>query len=324
MCDGITQGRDGMQLSLFSRDVIAMATAIALSHDMFDAALLLGVCDKIVPGMLIGALALRAPADDLRAGRSDDLGSAERREGARSASCTPRARSAARSCSTPRRRRTTAGHLHVLRHRELQPDADGGRWACTCPAPSFVNPGHAAARCADRGSGQARSTALTASGERLHAGRPHRRREGHRQRLRRAARHRRLDQPHDAPRRDRPRRRHHADLGRPVRPVGRRAAAGPGLPQRQGRREPLPRRRRHGLRHRLAARRRPAARRRAHRRRRTGCAATRPSRSADGRRADLGAGHRAQPRHRRAARRRRPVRRRRRPARCSTATSAAP
>ena len=56
MCDGITQGRDGMQLSLFSRDVIAMSTAIALSHDMFDAALLLGVCDKIVPGMLIGAL----------------------------------------------------------------------------------------------------------------------------------------------------------------------------------------------------------------------------------------------------------------------------
>ncbi|MFC5729460.1 MULTISPECIES: phosphogluconate dehydratase [Nocardioides] len=56
MCDGITQGRDGMQLSLFSRDVIAMSTAIALSHDMFDAALMLGVCDKIVPGLLIGAL----------------------------------------------------------------------------------------------------------------------------------------------------------------------------------------------------------------------------------------------------------------------------
>ena len=56
MCDGITQGRDGMQLSLYSRDVIAMSTAIALSHDMFDGALLLGVCDKIVPGLLIGAL----------------------------------------------------------------------------------------------------------------------------------------------------------------------------------------------------------------------------------------------------------------------------
>lgn len=56
MCDGITQGRDGMQLSLFSRDVIAMSTAIALAHDMFDAAIMLGVCDKIVPGLLIGAL----------------------------------------------------------------------------------------------------------------------------------------------------------------------------------------------------------------------------------------------------------------------------
>jgi len=56
MCDGITQGYPGMELSLFSRDTIAMSTAIALSHDVFDAALLLGVCDKIVPGLLIGAL----------------------------------------------------------------------------------------------------------------------------------------------------------------------------------------------------------------------------------------------------------------------------
>ncbi len=56
MCDGVTQGQDGMELSLFSRDVIAMSTAISLSHDVFDAALYLGVCDKIVPGLLIGAL----------------------------------------------------------------------------------------------------------------------------------------------------------------------------------------------------------------------------------------------------------------------------
>jgi phosphogluconate dehydratase len=56
MCDGVTQGLPGMELSLFSRDTIAMSTAIALSHDVFDAALLLGVCDKIVPGLLIGAL----------------------------------------------------------------------------------------------------------------------------------------------------------------------------------------------------------------------------------------------------------------------------
>ena len=50
MCDGVTQGQDGMELSLFSRDVIAMSSAIALSHDVFDAGLHLGVCDKIVPG----------------------------------------------------------------------------------------------------------------------------------------------------------------------------------------------------------------------------------------------------------------------------------
>ena len=56
MCDGVTQGTSGMELSLFSRDVIAMSTAVSLSHDVFDAALLLGVCDKIVPGLLIGAL----------------------------------------------------------------------------------------------------------------------------------------------------------------------------------------------------------------------------------------------------------------------------
>jgi len=56
MCDGITQGFEGMELSLFSRDTIAMSAAIALSHDTFDAAIYLGVCDKIVPGLLIGAL----------------------------------------------------------------------------------------------------------------------------------------------------------------------------------------------------------------------------------------------------------------------------
>ncbi|WP_152206922.1 phosphogluconate dehydratase [Marinobacter changyiensis] len=56
MCDGVTQGQPGMELSLFSRDVIAMSTAIAMSHNMFDATVLLGICDKIVPGLLIGSL----------------------------------------------------------------------------------------------------------------------------------------------------------------------------------------------------------------------------------------------------------------------------
>jgi phosphogluconate dehydratase len=56
MCDGVTQGQVGMELSLFSRDVIAMSTAVSLSHAMFEGVALLGICDKIVPGLLIGAL----------------------------------------------------------------------------------------------------------------------------------------------------------------------------------------------------------------------------------------------------------------------------
>ena len=77
MCDGVTQGREGMELSLFSRDVIAMATAIALSHDVFDGALLLGVCDKIVPGLVIAALsfghlpAIFVPAGPMQSGISN-------------------------------------------------------------------------------------------------------------------------------------------------------------------------------------------------------------------------------------------------------------
>lgn len=77
MCDGITQGRAGMELSLFSRDVIAMSTAIALSHDVFDAALMLGVCDKIVPGLVVGALTFGhlptafVPAGPMASGRSN-------------------------------------------------------------------------------------------------------------------------------------------------------------------------------------------------------------------------------------------------------------
>jgi phosphogluconate dehydratase len=77
MCDGITQGRAGMELSLFSRDVIAMSTAIALSHDVFDGVLMLGVCDKIVPGLVAGALSFGhlptalVPAGPMASGRSN-------------------------------------------------------------------------------------------------------------------------------------------------------------------------------------------------------------------------------------------------------------
>ncbi len=78
MCDGVTQGQPGMELSLFSRDVIAMTTAIALSHNMFDAVACLGVCDKIVPGLLIGALSfghlptIFIPAGPMTTGISND------------------------------------------------------------------------------------------------------------------------------------------------------------------------------------------------------------------------------------------------------------
>lgn len=74
MCDGVTQGQPGMELGLFSRDVIAMATAVGLSHNMFDGALYLGICDKIVPGLLIGALsfghlpAVFVPSGPMRSG----------------------------------------------------------------------------------------------------------------------------------------------------------------------------------------------------------------------------------------------------------------
>jgi phosphogluconate dehydratase len=78
MCDGVTQGQPGMELSLFSRDVIAQATAVALSHSVFDAVLCLGVCDKIVPGLLIGALqfghlpVIFVPAGPMTSGLSND------------------------------------------------------------------------------------------------------------------------------------------------------------------------------------------------------------------------------------------------------------
>ncbi len=78
MCDGVTQGETGMELSLFSRDVIALSTAVALSHQMFDSSVYLGVCDKIVPGLIIGALsfghlpAVFIPAGPMTSGLSND------------------------------------------------------------------------------------------------------------------------------------------------------------------------------------------------------------------------------------------------------------
>jgi phosphogluconate dehydratase len=88
MCDGVTQGTAGMELSLFSRDVIAMSTAVSLSHDVFDCALMLGVCDKIVPGLLIGALqfghlpTVFVPAGPMTSGLSNNAKSKVREQAA--------------------------------------------------------------------------------------------------------------------------------------------------------------------------------------------------------------------------------------------------
>lgn len=86
MCDGVTQSQPGMELSLFSRDVIAMSTAVALSHNVYEGALYLGVCDKIVPGLVIGALsfghlpAVFIPAGPMRSGISNSEKAAVRQE----------------------------------------------------------------------------------------------------------------------------------------------------------------------------------------------------------------------------------------------------
>ena len=163
MCDGITQGRDGMQLSLYSRDVIAMSTAIALSHDMFDGALMLGVCDKIVPGLLIGALsfghlpAVFVPAGPMTSGLPNDEKAAVRQ-------------------------RYAAGEIG--REELLEAESASYHSAGTCtfygtansnqmlmevmglhlPGASFVNPG-TPLRAALTDAAAARATAMTAWGE---------------------------------------------------------------------------------------------------------------------------------------------------------------
>ena len=230
MCDGITQGRDGMQLSLFSRDVIAMSTAIALSHDMFDAALLLGRVRQDRARNADRRTGIRPSAGHLRARRPDDVGSAQRREVAdppavRRGQGRPRrpARSRSRLLSRPR-------HLHVLRNRELQPAADGGDG----PASARFQPGQPGHPATGRVDGAGRSTGHRADrvGRAAHPRWRDRRRTCDRQRLRRAAGHRRLDQPHHAPCCNRARRGNHAVLERHRRSVRDRSAAGPRVPER--------------------------------------------------------------------------------------------
>jgi phosphogluconate dehydratase len=164
MCDGITQGRDGMQLSLFSRDVIAMSTAIALSHDMFDAALMLGVCDKIVPGMLIGALSFGhlptvfVPAGPMTSGLPNDEKAAVRQ------------RYAAGEIGRDELLEAESASYHSAGTCTFYGTANSNQMLMEVmglhlPGASFVNPG-TPLRAALTHAAAARATALTAWGER--------------------------------------------------------------------------------------------------------------------------------------------------------------
>jgi hypothetical protein len=149
MCDGVTQGRAGMELSLFSRDVIAMSTAVALSHGMFDAALLLGVCDKIVPGLFIGAMvSATCPRSSCLAGpMTSGLPNKEKSRGAQLYAEGKVGREELLDAEAPVLPRPR--HLHLLRHGQQQPDADGSDG----PAPAgrgVRQSRHAAARRAHR------------------------------------------------------------------------------------------------------------------------------------------------------------------------------
>ena len=259
MCDGITQGRAGMELSLFSRDVVAMSTAIALSHDMFDGALMLGVCDKIVPGPAdrrAVASATCRPSSSPPA-RCRPASPTARR--AAPASASRRARSAATSCSRPSSASYhspgTCTFYGTANSNQLVVEAMG----LHLPGRELRQPGHGPAPRADRRGRPRRDAGLRAD-------RRDRRRARAGQRRRRAAGHRRLDQPHDAPGRGRGRRRAAPHLGRLRRPQRGHAAARPRLSQRPGRHQPVPRRRRRPVRDRRAARRRPHAPGRRHRR----------------------------------------------------------
>ena len=211
MCDGVTQGQAGMELSLFSRDVIAMAAGIALSHNVFDSTVYLGVCDKIVPGLVIAAAtfghlpAVFLPAGPMTSGITNDAKSKVRQQFA-------------------------TGEVGRDTLMEAEMASYHGPGTCTfygtantnqmlmefmglhLPGASFVNPG-TPLREALTVEGAKRALAISALGNEYTPVGRRARRARLRQRRRRAERHRRLDQPADPPDRHGPRRRHPARLG---------------------------------------------------------------------------------------------------------------
>ena len=155
MCDGVTQGRAGMELSLFSRDVIALATAVALSHEAFDGALLLGICDKIVPGPVHRRRLVRPDAHHFRARRPMPSGIANK------AKAEVRQRYAEGQATRDELLAAEMGSYHDAGTCTFYGTANSNQMLMEMmglhvPGAAFVNPEHAAAPCADRGRHAAR------------------------------------------------------------------------------------------------------------------------------------------------------------------------
>jgi hypothetical protein len=197
MCDGVTQGQTGMELSLFSRDVIALSAAVGLSHNTYDAALYLGRLrqDRARPRHRRRHLRLYPRAVPAR--RPHDFRPAQRRKGqgppeVRHRRSRPRRADEIRNGQLPRPR-----HLHLLWHRQHQPDADGVHGAPSARR-LLRQPQHADARRADRGGDRA-GGGDHRLGQRIHPGLRHPRRTGLRERPRRPHGHGWLDQPRHPP-----------------------------------------------------------------------------------------------------------------------------
>ena len=212
MCDGVTQQRPGMELSLFSRDVIAMSTAVALTHDAFDGALMLGVCDKIVPGLFIGAAlfghlpVIFVPAGPMTSGVSNS-------EKARIRGLYARGQGrAAKRCSTCEMKAYhgpgTCTFYGTANSNQMLMEMMG----LHLPGAAFVHP-NTPLRDALTAAAPKRAVETGAADQRIHADVGRGGREERRQCAGRPDGDRRLDQPHAAPGGDGARGRHRDRLG---------------------------------------------------------------------------------------------------------------
>ena len=148
MCDGVTQGQDGMELSLLSREVIAMSAAVGLSHNMFDGALFLGVCDKIVPGLTMAALsfghlpAVFVPSGPMASGLPN-------KEKVRIRQLYAEGKVDRMALLESEAVLSCAGNMYFLRYCQHQPDG-GGVYGDAVARLFFCSSGFSAARCFDR------------------------------------------------------------------------------------------------------------------------------------------------------------------------------